>query len=667
MFRKKRFSLTAQLIVFLSLLLILPISAIGAYFYSSMLNNLTQVEKEHAENTNQAAQKLLDDMGGNLLNVTKTNSYWEENRVAVASKDAEWLQENVNVAVDIVPNLHFLATLNPDGTILSQAGDVEVFTEKLAYTSISERLEQESGFSGLVITSKGLAVIAVSRITNEAGDAPSPGALVFGRLLDVEAVEGIKNILQKQAEIVVLAKNGPFLSTSGNVREADLQPRLSKALEDGGYSESEVTRQDKWRISHAFASLKGIDGKPIAVLYATIPSEASTNVANSIFTLSLTVGSILFLLLILLSVMVRRRILVPLRRLAALLREVSKGSLVGHADEKLALRKDELGEIASSVNGMIRQLNHLLSRIGDTTARVLASSEQFSMAAEETSQSSNYIAEAITAVAQGAEKQVIGASQSVIAVLDMMSGIRSIERTSLAVSEASQLASSEAEQGNELAGHAVSQMNRISVAVHRSADIVQKLGERSEEIGNITELITQIASQTNLLALNAAIEAARAGEDGRGFAVVAGEVRKLALQSEDSARKISEMVEEVLSYTRQAVDAMAEGTDEVQSGIAAVTESGEAFRNIMSSVRSIDSQLQEVSSVVHQLTALSEKVADTVRESEAIARESADATQSVVGATEEQLAVMQEISASADSLKQVAEQLRMATNQFKFG
>ncbi|WP_373229160.1 methyl-accepting chemotaxis protein [Cohnella sp.] len=662
--RKLKFSLTVQLILFITLIFILPVATIGTYFYTSMLNNLTQVEKEHVENANLAASKLLDDMGNSLLNVTKTNSHWEDNRAAAESNDVEWLKENVDVAVDIVPNLHFLATVSPDGSILSQKGDVKEFTGKLAYPEILKRLEQESDFSGLVLTSKGLASIAVSKITNEAGDAPSSGVLVFGRLLDVQAIKAIKLILQQQADVAVLARNAPLMSTSETILETQLQARSVAAMADGGYLESEVSKRNKWRYSHAFASLKGIDGKPLGVLYVTMPSEASTNVANSIFTLSLTVGLILLMLLALLSMLIHKRILVPMHGVADTLNKVSEGKLTGQVEEKYGRRKDEIGEISSSVNVMIRTLRQLISHIGDTAALVSASSEQLSASSGETSEASHVIADAINGVAQGAERQAIGSEESVVAVSEMTSGVRSIEQTSLAVTEASQHAASEAEQGNELVQRAIRQMNQISVTVNRSADVVQRLGERSEEIGKIIEMISQVAAQTNLLALNAAIEAARAGEEGRGFAVVAGEVRKLAVQSEDSARQISVLVKEVLSYTHQAVDAMNEGTEEVQAGLAAVNDSGEAFRNILTSVMSVTGQIQGVTMVVHQLSELSEQVAGMVRENAAIARESAAATQNVVATTEEQLAAMQEIAASAASLNHAAEELTMATEKF---
>lgn len=665
MLKRKKIPLTLQLIVFITLIFILPATVTGVYFYNSILNSLTQVETENIENANEAAKKLFDNLGHSLLDVTITNSHWEENRVEVENKNIAWLKENMDVSVDIIPNLHLVATMTLEGTILSQAGDIEEFKGKMAYPGILTRLDRENDFSGLVHTSKGLALIAVSKITNEGGDAPSPGVLIFGRLLDEQVLIGLKQIFQPQAEVAVLAQNASLLTTSETIKESQLQAHLEAGLANGGYMKSEASKQGKWRISNAYASLGGIDGNPLGVLYVTMPSEASTRVANSILTLSMTVGVILLLLLVLLSVLIRKRILVPLHHVAVSIGKVSEGSLITQVDERYERRKDEIGEITSSVNVMIRKLRHLISRIHDTANLVSASSEQMTASSGETSQAAHFIADAVNVVAQGSEQQVNGITESIRVVKEMESGIHGIERTSFAASEDSRLAANEADLGNERIRQAVDQINKVNNGVLQVADIIQKLGERSEEIGQIVDMITQLTSQTNILALNAAIEAARAGEEGRGFAVVAGEVRKLAAQSEDFARKIAALVEEIQSYTRQAVQGMNEGTTDARAGLNAVSESGEALQNILSSVKSATDRIQTVSEAARLIADLSEQVTVTVQANARIAEESSAKAQHAAAATEEQMAAIQEINASAASLNRAAEELRAASGKFE--
>ena len=124
-------------------------------------------------------------------------------------------------------------------------------------------------------------------------------------------------------------------------------------------------------------------------------------------------------------------------------------------------------------------------------------------------------------------------------------------------------------------------MGHIESSVMDSAGVVKKLGESSQQIGQIVDTIAAIAEQTNLLALNAAIEAARAGEHGKGFAVVAEEVRKLAAESQSSAEEIRSRIQTIQGDTEQAVASMEGGTVEVQNGTSAIREVGVQFQDIL--------------------------------------------------------------------------------------
>ena len=191
------------------------------------------------------------------------------------------------------------------------------------------------------------------------------------------------------------------------------------------------------------------------------------------------------------------------------------------------------------------------------------------------------------------------------------------------------------------------------------------LGERSAEIGTITEVINGIARQTNLLALNAAIEAARAGEHGRGFAVVADEVRKLAEESSTSAQKITDLVQLIQQDTSQAVAAVKENSAETENGMEVVTKAGTAFEQILNAVNKVAGEIQEVSAGAEQMAASSDEVVKYMDQISSIAMGSSEGAHNVSAATEEQLASMEEIAASSSSLSQMSEQLQEQVNKFK--
>ncbi len=229
----------------------------------------------------------------------------------------------------------------------------------------------------------------------------------------------------------------------------------------------------------------------------------------------------------------------------------------------------------------------------------------------------------------------------------------------------SALAADKAKDGGQAVAQAVDQMDQIEETVNTSARVVTMLGERSKEIGQIVDTISGIAGQTNLLALNAAIEAARAGEAGRGFAVVAEEVRKLAEQSQDAAKKIAELIGEIQGDTDKAVVAMDEGTREVKTGAEVVKTAGAAFREIAGLVTEVSVQVKDISTSMQQMATGSQQIVGSVRKIDELGVRSAGEAQGVSAAAEQQLASMEEIASSSQALAKLAQDLQAAVAGFR--
>ena len=149
-------------------------------------------------------------------------------------------------------------------------------------------------------------------------------------------------------------------------------------------------------------------------------------------------------------------------------------------------------------------------------------------------------------------------------------------------------------------------MERINTDFTELGHVIVGLGNRSQEIGQITDSITGIAAQTNLLALNAAIEAARAGEQGRGFAVVAAEVKTLAEQSALAAKQIEGLIQVIRQETEQSVVSMEKVTTEMTNGIQVAGEASASFEAIERSMSDVTGQVEEVSGAVQEMAAGSE-------------------------------------------------------------
>ena len=164
------------------------------------------------------------------------------------------------------------------------------------------------------------------------------------------------------------------------------------------------------------------------------------------------------------------------------------------------------------------------------------------------------------------------------------------------------------------------------------------LESRSQEIGDILNIISGISSQTNLLALNASIEAARVGEEGRGFAVVAGEVRKLAEQSEQATSQVGVLIQEIQAGIKQAVQAMEQGTSEVDTGLSVADQTGQLFDEILEAAKKVSHQIQEVSSATEEISAGTEEMTATADDLSASVSKTADSSEKISVSVDEQKA-----------------------------
>ncbi|MFK4997369.1 methyl-accepting chemotaxis protein [Bacillus sp. N9] len=155
-------------------------------------------------------------------------------------------------------------------------------------------------------------------------------------------------------------------------------------------------------------------------------------------------------------------------------------------------------------------------------------------------------------------------------------------------------------------------MGNVNRTVSESVQLIKELDERSNQIAQITGMISSIAEQTNLLSLNASIEAARAGEHGLGFTVVAEEVRKLAQQSQNATNEIGALISEIQQSTKSTVMKVTKGKDEVIKSNKAIEEAGTQFQTIMTSIQDISEQINDVNVIIHEISANSEELSATV-------------------------------------------------------
>jgi len=327
-------------------------------------------------------------------------------------------------------------------------------------------------------------------------------------------------------------------------------------------------------------------------------------------------------------------VVTPLSEGRAVLEKLAGGDLTAHIESDF---KGEYHEFKESINKLSDSLSKVIGEVSSVIQATTTASNEISSSAEE--------------MAAGSAEQSQQANEVAAAIEQMTKTILDTTKNAASASNASKEAGLIAKEGGQVVTETIEGMNRIAAVVQHSADTVQQLGKSSDQIGEIIQVIDDIADQTNLLALNAAIEAARAGEQGRGFAVVADEVRKLAERTTKATKEIAQMIKQIQKDTEGAVSSMQEGKLEVEKGKELTDKAGVALNQIISGST-------DVVDIVSQVAAASEEQSST---SEQISR----SIESITTVTQESAMGIQQIARSAEDLNKLTGNLSVLIAKFK--
>ncbi len=344
--------------------------------------------------------------------------------------------------------------------------------------------------------------------------------------------------------------------------------------------------------------------------------------------------------------------------------KLSSGNFVVHTEP--SQRRDELGDLQRALYDMTLKIGDLLKEVSKTTEQMAAASQQLNSSSMESANAATSVAQSVADAAAVVVQQQTSVTNGTDSVASISQSVKSISQETEEVSQEADQAAKKAEAGNLVVEKSVNQIHSVEEKVRTTAQLVDELGARSQEIGAIVDTISDLAGQTNLLALNAAIEAARAGEQGHGFAVVAEEVRKLAEQSATAAQQIADLIGRIQDDTSKAVASMDSGRQAVVQGAESVEGLRQVFEEINGLVVNVAGKIESMSDSIQHVAGQSSEITNHMEQIDTGAAKVADNMQSISAATEEQSASAQEIASASDSLARQAQNVQENLQKFKF-
>ncbi len=379
----------------------------------------------------------------------------------------------------------------------------------------------------------------------------------------------------------------------------------------------------------------------------------------------------------------------PVSRLTRVASEIAKGNL---AQQVPTVRsRDEIAVLSRAFADMVGNLRTLVTRIGESSRELASTGESLAKnaadandsttqitgimqnvaggaaeqtrRAHDTHRTMNQLGEAINQIARGAEDQVASVTEASNTVSQMVSAIDAVAKSADSLVRAFDGMRATALSGKEAVGKAIVSMRRIADLTGEAARATGQLGEDSTRIGNIVEVIDEIAEQTNLLALNAAIEAARAGEHGRGFAVVADEVGKLATRSSEATKEIAAIVSKMQQSAGAADRSMEVTAADAAGGNALAGEAGQALSDIMDAVAHVASEVENIAVLVQEMASHSSQAIKAIESTASITEENTAATEEMAAASEEVRKAVEAVASVSAQTAASAEQVSTSTEE----
>lgn len=404
---------------------------------------------------------------------------------------------------------------------------------------------------------------------------------------------------------------------------------------------------------------------PVGIIFTGMEQGAVEKQINSVIYVLLGVGILVVVVSSLICILIVTKMVKKIQSSVKIVEEVSEGNLTLSVAEADLHAKDEVGDVLRAVHKLQTKLSAIVGDINQICIKVNEATNSLNEQAELSATHLSQIDIAVDEIAQGATTQAQETqetTENVIVMGDM------IEKNNIQIDNLNSIT----EDMNKTGENAIDTLKELEEINENSKDAMEVIynqtnttNESAMKIQEAINLITDIAEETNLLSLNASIEAARAGEQGRGFAVVAGQIQKLAEQSNESARKIEEIVSSLLSDSDKAVATMNEVRKIMGEQSEKVDKTSEMFRQLKAGVDQSVTSVNVIADSTKEIDKTRVSVVDSAQSLTSIAQENAASTEQTSAAVSELSEIVQEISRDAKNLEEIAQKLHTEFQFFK--
>ena len=345
--------------------------------------------------------------------------------------------------------------------------------------------------------------------------------------------------------------------------------------------------------------------------------------------------------------------------------QVAEGDLSTKPDESILRRRDEIGDMGKSINSLVGKLNDIVSRFQVSAQNLLETGKTLDSMAEQSSNATDEISRAVEEISRGAVSQAEEIEAASGQIVNMGGIIEDIVSNVKNLTEAAETMHHAESESTQTMQNLSESNDRTSQAINSISQQIRLTDESIKQISVATELITSIASQTNLLSLNASIESARAGEAGRGFAVVAGEISKLAVQSNDAAVEIQQIIGKLMGESRKTMNEMQETETLMKEQQERLEDTKERFGEVSTGIDVSRKETEQIRSCADSCDSARASVMDIITNLSAISEENAASAEETTASMQELNATINMLAGEAAKLKDISSQLHEEMKFFK--